>query len=53
MNILLAFGVALLFFVIIYMFIKPAKKKMGKKNHYVCDVCKGDICECRPAEEGD
>ena len=53
MNILLALGVALLFFVIFYLIIKPSKKKTGKENHFICDVCKENVCECRPAEEGE
>ena len=52
MKIFLALGVALLFFFVIYKIIKPARKKTGEINHYICDVCKGNVCECRPDDEG-
>jgi hypothetical protein len=53
MNILIGLGVALVFFVIVYKIIKPAQKKAGKDNHFICDVCKGNVCECRPDTDGD
>jgi hypothetical protein len=39
---------AVVFFLVAYKVIKTSKRQREETSHYVCDVCKGEICECRP-----
>jgi hypothetical protein len=54
MEILIGAVAAIIFFLLAYKLIRPSKEKKleaGPTNHFVCDVCKGNICECRPENE--
>ena len=39
---------AVVFLLLAYKVIKPSARKESETSHYVCDVCKGQVCECRP-----
>jgi hypothetical protein len=51
MEIVIGAVAAALFFLLAYKVIKPSRRKGKETSHYVCDVCKGDICECRPDKD--
>ena len=54
MKILIGAVAAVIFFLLAYKLISPSKEKKvetGETKHFVCDVCKGNICECRPENE--
>ena len=54
MKILIGAVVAVIFFLLAYKLIRPSKEKKleaGPTNHFICDVCKGNVCECRPENE--
>ena len=54
MEILIGAVVAVVMFVIAYKVISPSKEKKvetGQTNHFICDVCKGNVCDCRPENE--
>ena len=48
MKTLIGVGVAVVFFLLVYKVIIPPRRKRDETNHFVCDVCKGKVCECRP-----
>jgi len=54
MKILIGAVAAVILFLLVYKLIRPSKEKKletGQTNHFVCDVCKGNVCECRPEDE--
>jgi hypothetical protein len=54
MEIFIGVVVSVVFFVLAYKLISPSKEKKvetGQTNLFVCDVCKGNVCECRPENE--
>ena len=56
MEILIGAVAAVIFFLFAYKLISPSKSKVKKggteqTKRFVCDVCKADICECRPENE--
>lgn len=54
MEILIGVLAAVVFFLLAYKLIKPPKEKKienGQTKHFICDVCKGNVCECRPENE--
>jgi hypothetical protein len=54
MEILIGAVAAVIFFLLAYKFIRPSKEKKletGQTKHFICDVCKGNVCECRPENE--
>jgi hypothetical protein len=54
MEIFIGVVVSVVFFVLAYKLISPSKEKKvetGHTNLFVCDVCKGNVCECRPENE--
>lgn len=46
-------GAAVVLFLLVYKVIMPSRKKRDETSHFVCDVCKGKVCECRPDNDKD
>jgi hypothetical protein len=54
MKILIGAVAAVIFFLFAYKLISPSKEKKsetGQTKHFICDVCKENVCECRPEDE--
>ena len=56
MEILIGAIVAGVVFLVAYKMISPSKEKeiaSEPVDQFVCDVCQGNVCECRPENETD
>ena len=48
MKIVIGVAAAVVFFLLAFKMIKPSRRKEDETSHYICDACKGQVCECRP-----
>lgn len=48
MEIVIGIVAAVVFFLVVSKMIRPSRQKGDETSYFICDVCKDNVCECRP-----